>query len=188
MFSRAFPGPEKAELYLKFRNLDHSPEYQREVLAAASGDRRIHVIDRTLPQDEHEALMARSHVLISPHRAEGFGLNLAEAMACGKAVIATGWSGNLEFMNAQNSILLPYKLEPVKDSSGIYSGFDRTQWAEAEVDAGAKALRDIYESPTIATNLAEAARNSISRTLVSKRYTDALFGLSDAAPPKYNAV
>lgn len=180
MFSRAFSGSEKAELYLKCRNLDHFPEYQREVLAAAAGDPRIHVIDRTLPQDEHDAVMARSDVVISPHRAEGFGLNLAEAMACGKAVIATGWSGNLEFMNPQNSILLPYQLVPVKDPSGIYSGLHGAQWAEADIDAGAKSLRELYESPSSVANLAEAARTSISRTLISDRYTDALFGREEA--------
>ena len=149
-------------------------------MQAAASDSRIHVIDRTLPQHEHEALMARSDVVISPHRAEGFGLNLAEAMACGKAVIATGWSGNLEFMNEQNSILLPYQLTPVRDSCGIYSGFDRAQWAEAEIDAGAKALRDLYDSPSAVANLAEAARTSISQTLISDRYTDALFCRDDA--------
>jgi glycosyltransferase involved in cell wall biosynthesis len=188
MFTRAFSGSEKAELYVKCRNLDHFPEYEREVLAAAAGDPRIHVIDRTLPQEEHEALMARSDVVISPHRAEGFGLNLAEAMACGKAVIATGWSGNLEFMNAQNSILLPYQLAPVKDPSGIYSGFKGAQWAEAEIDAGAKSLRELYESPSSVANLAEAARSSISRTLISDRYTDALFGRDDAIARIRNTV
>lgn len=180
MFARAFANSEKTELFLKCRNLDHFPGYKQEVMQAAASDDRIHVIDRTLPQHEHEALMARSDVVISPHRAEGFGLNLAEAMACGKAVIATGWSGNLEFMNAQNSILLPYQLAPVKDPSGIYSGFDGAQWAEAEIDAGAKALRELYESPSSVANLADAARTSISQTLISDRYTDALFCRDDA--------
>jgi hypothetical protein len=100
-------------------------------------------------------------------------------MARGKAVIATGWSGNLEFMNTQNSILLPYRMIPVADPSGIYKGFDGAQWAEVEIDAGAKALRDLYDSPSTVSNLAEAAHASIRRTLVSDRYTDALFGRND---------
>jgi glycosyltransferase involved in cell wall biosynthesis len=175
MFSRAFTKGEQARLILKCRNLEEYPDYQREVMQDAAQDPRIEVIDRTLPQDEHDALLAHCDVLISPHRAEGFGLNLAEAMACGKAVIATGWSGNLEFMNEKNSILLPFQLTPVRDPSGIYTGFEGAQWAEAEIDAGARALRDLYDSPSSVTNLAEAARASISRTLTSSRYTDALF-------------
>ena len=176
MFNHAFTGNEKTELVIKCRNLDLFPEYQLEVMQAVAQDVRIKLIDRTLPQEEHDSLLARSDVLISPHRAEGFGLNLAEAMARGKAVIATGWSGNLEFMNTQNSILLPYRMIPVADPSGIYEGFDGAQWAEVEIEAGAKALRDLYDSPSAVSNLAEAARASIRRTLVSDRYTDALFG------------
>ena len=175
MFSRAFTKSEQARLILKCRNLEEYPDYQREAMQDAAQDPRIQVIDRTLPQDEHDALLAHCDVLISPHRAEGFGLNLAEAMACGKAVIATGWSGNLEFMNEKNSILLPFQLTPVRDPSGIYTGFEGAQWAEAEIDAGARALRDLYDSPSSVTNLAEAARASISRTLTPSRYADALF-------------
>ncbi|HAE29329.1 MAG TPA: hypothetical protein DCG58_19385 [Hyphomonas adhaerens] len=180
MFSRAFTKGEQAELILKCRNLEEFPDYQRDVMQAAAQDPRIRVINRTLPQDEHDALLARSDVLLSPHRAEGFGLNLAEAMACGKAVIATGWSGNLEFMTKKNSILLPFQLIPVRDPSGIYSGFDGAQWAEAKIDAGAQALRDLYDSPSSVANLSDAARNSISRILVPDRYTDPLFGREDA--------
>lgn len=182
MFNRAFARDDKAELYLKCRNLNLFPEYQREVMQAAASDPRIHIIDRTLPQEEHEALVARSDVVISPHRAEGFGLNLAEAMASGKAVIATGWSGNLEFMNEDNSILLPYRLAPVKDSSGIYSAYGDASWAEVEVDAGAKALRDLYESPSSLESLSEAGRRSISTKLTSHRYTDALFDRDPREP------
>ena len=180
MFSRAFTHGENAELILKCRNLEIFPGYKRDVMQAAAQDPRIQVINGTLPQDEHDSLLARSDVLISPHRAEGFGLNLAEAMACGKAVIATGWSGNLEFMNSENSILLPFQLIPVQDPSGIYSGFDGAQWAEAEIDAGAQALRDLYDSPSSVANLSNAAHNSIRRILVPDRYTDALFGRDDA--------
>ncbi|MCC0050331.1 MAG: glycosyltransferase [Rhodobiaceae bacterium] len=183
MFRRAFPGREKVELCVKCRNLRLHPDYQREVMQAADEDARIRIIDRTMPQDEYEALLVSSDVVISAHRAEGFGLHLAEAMASGKAVIATGWSGNLEFMNPSNSILLPYRLTPVKDSSGIYKGYHGAQWAEAEIDAGAHALRDLYDSPSSLESIAEAGRRSIGRTLTSSRYTDALFDrLAHEAP------
>ncbi|MCA8901936.1 MAG: glycosyltransferase [Hyphomonas sp.] len=175
MFRRAFPGDERAELCVKCRNLGLYPDYQDQVMRAAAADPRVHIIDRTMPQDEYEHLIASSDVVISAHRAEGFGLHLAEAMASGKAVIATGWSGNLEFMNARNSLLLPYQLTPVKDSSGIYSGFDSARWAEAEIDAGAKALRELYDSPSSLQSVAEAGRRSIGEALTSRRYTDALF-------------
>ena len=51
-------------------------------------------------------LIARSDCYVSLHRAEGFGYTMAEAMLAGKPVIATGYSGNLEFMNDDNSFLV----------------------------------------------------------------------------------
>ena len=56
------------------------------------------------------ALFARADCYVSLHRAEGFGLTLAEAMALGKPVIATGFSGNTDFMTPANSYLVDWKL------------------------------------------------------------------------------
>ena len=56
------------------------------------------------------------------------------AMAAGKAVVATGWSANLDFMTATNSALVDYALEPVQDSQGIYAG---GRWADADVSDAA---------------------------------------------------
>ena len=54
--------------------------------------------------------MAACDCYVSLHRAEGFGLTLAEAMAIGKPVIATGYSGNVDFMNDANSYLVDYEI------------------------------------------------------------------------------
>jgi glycosyltransferase involved in cell wall biosynthesis len=56
-----------------------------------------------------------SHAYVSAHHAEGWGLGLSEAMAFGKPVIATGYSGNMEFMDARNSFPIPYTLGPVSE-------------------------------------------------------------------------
>ncbi len=54
---------------------------------------------------------------VSLHRAEGFGLGLAECMAMGKPVIATGWSGNMEFMDADSAGLVDFTLVPVREGN-----------------------------------------------------------------------
>ena len=175
MFQKAFPKDRAVELVVKCRNLHMFPSYQREVMALATADDRIRVIDETLCKTDLAKLFACSDIILSAHRAEGFGLHLAEAMAAGRTVVATGWSGNLEFMTPDNSILLPYKLKTVSDPSGIYSGFSSAEWAEVDTDAGARALRDLMDNPRQRHSLSEAARRSVPQHLASHRYTDALF-------------
>ncbi len=59
------------------------------------------------------ALHAGALAYVSPHRGEAWGLGLSEAMSHGVPVLATGWSGNMEFMDERNSIPLRFELEPV---------------------------------------------------------------------------
>ena len=88
-----------------------SPDAEEEVLWAAEGRADIHVIDRSLTAEEKDALMAACDCYVSLHRSEGFGLTMAEAMAIGKPVIATRYSGNVDFMNDENSLLVDYEID-----------------------------------------------------------------------------
>ena len=67
------------------------------------------MIEEYLTPGEKDALTAACDCYVSLHRAEGFGFTMAEAMYLGKPVIATGYSGNLDFMTAENSYLVDYE-------------------------------------------------------------------------------
>ena len=66
------------------------------------------------------SLMANVDSYVSLHRSEGFGLPIAEAMSFGKPVIATGWSGNMEFMDDSNSFPVKYELAEIPVKNGPY--------------------------------------------------------------------
>ena len=85
-------------------------------------------------------LMAAADIVISLHRSEGFGLVPAQAMALGKPVVATAWSGNVDFMNERNSAPVSYSLVPVHDPEGAFQS-DNQKWAEANVEEAALWLR-----------------------------------------------
>lgn len=72
-------------------------------------------LEGDLSPDVLAALHSLCHAYVSAHHAEGWGLGLSEAMAYGKPVIATGYSGNMDFMNEGNSFPLPYTLVPVSE-------------------------------------------------------------------------
>ena len=102
------------------------------------------VVDQPLPRAGYNGLVAACDAYVSLHRAEGFGLTIAEAMAAGKPVIATGYSGNLEFMTDENSFLVPYELVQIPHGSAPYPNSAR--WAEPDRDAAAAAMRAVFES------------------------------------------
>lgn len=88
------------------------------------------------------SLLASVDVLLSPHRSEGFGLALAEAFLAGTPALATGWSGNMEFMSGLAPLLIDYELAPVSDPTGIYKGASQS-WAEPSLDDAVQKLRNL---------------------------------------------
>ena len=174
MFQQAFMDDQNVRMVIKCRNLHLYPAIASDLNDHIDGDDRIEVVSETLSPSQLNALISASHVLVSPHRSEGFGLGLAEAMAMGLPVIATGWSGNLEFMSAQNSILLPYTLESVNDSTGVYENDGRSVWASVNVNDGANAMLQLKQNPSLRHELGKCAQRDIARILNSRIYKEAL--------------
>jgi glycosyltransferase involved in cell wall biosynthesis len=156
-FARAFPNG-GASLVIKTAGSDL---FQREaalLAEAAAPHPNVVVLDRTLGADEYAGLIGSADAYVSLHRAEGFGLTIAEAMALGKPAIATGYSGNLDFMTAENSYLVPYSLTPIPAGTPYPT---ETTWAEPDVAAAAQQLRAVFEDRDEAMRRAEAGRESL---------------------------
>ena len=139
-FRRAFLEDPGAELIVKSSNLEAFPD-GRAMLAAAIGDApNIRHVAEVLAPDALQALYDRADVVVSLHRSEGFGLVPAEAMLRGLPVVATGWSGSTDFLDAQNGCPVRYTLVPARDPQRIYE-FPGLVWAEPDVDHAAELLR-----------------------------------------------
>jgi glycosyltransferase involved in cell wall biosynthesis len=139
-FRRAFAGhvDTTAVLIMKLSGLDLVPLVRAE-LRRRIGDLPVVVIDRPMARAELRSLVATSDVVVSLHRAEGFGLPLAEAMAAGRATIATAWSGNADFTVAGASFPVPYEVVELERDLGPYRR--GMHWAEPDLDAAAEAMR-----------------------------------------------
>jgi glycosyltransferase involved in cell wall biosynthesis len=109
-----------------------------------------------------KALIASADIVLSLHRSEGFGLLPAQAMALGKAVVATGWSANLDFMTPDNSALVDYTLVPVEDPQGLYQG---GRWAEADVHDAAAKLGTLIGDPALRGRLGRQAATDVAAAL-----------------------
>jgi 2-polyprenyl-3-methyl-5-hydroxy-6-metoxy-1,4-benzoquinol methylase len=124
-------------------------------------------MDGYLSAADTEALTASCDCYVSLHRSEGFGLTMAEAMAHGKPVIATRYSGNLEYMTPETSLLVPYRLTPIP--TGIEPYPAGTEWAEPDVTVAAQLMRRVYESPDEAARIGGRAKNHVAERLSPDR-------------------
>jgi glycosyltransferase involved in cell wall biosynthesis len=162
-FKRAFAPGEGPRLLIKTINGPLRPLSEEEVLWAAGGREDIHVVDRSLSVEELAGVMAACDCYVSLHRAEGFGLTLAEAMAIGKPVIATRYSGNVDFMDDENSYLVDYAIGRVGPECEIYP--PEGEWAEPNVEHAARLMREVYREREEAARRGARAAQDIARKL-----------------------
>lgn len=164
-FKRAFSPKDDVLLLLKCSRSDWVPSELRSVQEASRGA-KIRITDCILSKDQIQRLIYLSDCYISLHRAEGFGLTMAEAMGMEKPVIATGYSGNTHFMTTSNSFLVRYELIPIERDHGPYKrGF---VWADPDLDHAAELMRFVYENRESAREVGRRARENVLATLHPK--------------------
>lgn len=154
-FRRAFGDDPGARLVLKAQRLAAAPEQKARLEAVVAAAPNIEVLDATLDQAGLDALIGGADVLLSLHRAEGYGLTLAEAMRRGVPVVATDWSGNTDFVSAEVGFPVPWRLVPAEDPQRTYHHPGMT-WADPDLDAAAVALRRLRDEPGLAARLGAA--------------------------------
>lgn len=144
----AFGDSPEHVLVLKTHGTARAGAAWEEVARAAAARPNVRVLDAALPRRDLWALTSCCDVLVSLHRAEGYGLAIAEAMALGRPVVATGWSGNVDFMTGPGCFAVPWRLVPALDPQATYA-LSGAMWAEADLGAAAAALRQVAGDPAL---------------------------------------
>ena len=146
-------------LVVKTHNSAANPQALAEVCASLADLPGVTFIDETLSRQETWDLESCCDILLSLHRAEGFGFGPAEMMALGKPVVATGWSANMDFMDATNSMPVRYTLKPLAEAVGPYDA--GPLWADADVEHAAWCLGQLATDPALVARLGARARETI---------------------------
>lgn len=188
-FEQAFSSSDDSVgLVIKTNGMSEcSDAYEAFKNGDVTGDPRILWIDRVMDDREIRSLVGQCDCFVSLHRSEGFGRGLAEAMLMEKPVIATGYSGNLDFTNEENCCLVDYVLVPVGE--GEYPFGAGQLWAEADVDMAAGFMRTLVNDPAFAREKGEAGARYIRRhhsfAAVGSRYRRRLeqLGLVERSTP-----
>lgn len=163
-FQQAFPVFSSSRpvcLLIKAIGEDTNPERLEELNAVVAVDKRIKVISGSVSRAEMNGLIKASSAFLSLHRSEGFGRGPAEAMFYGKPTIATGYSGNMDFMNQDNSLLVDYSLYPVGETGYPYAG--RSRWAKPDEDHAAYLIKWVVENEKEAKTKGKKAAHYIKK-------------------------
>jgi glycosyltransferase involved in cell wall biosynthesis len=168
-FEAAFSVHDRVRLVLKVSNADKDPEFSGYLDALVERNARCVVLRQTMETHELAGLVRASDCYVSPHRTEGFGLTVAEAMALGVPVIATDYGGTVDFVTEEVGFPLRYRLVEVDRDHGPYA--KGAIWADPSREHLQELLRRVVANPRAA-----AARGQRARARMREDYSAAAVG------------
>lgn len=147
-------------LVIKTNNADRKPEMSERFYKAIAPIRRhVTIIDGTLEGAEMKSLMSLCDCYVSLHRSEGYGFGLAEAMYLGKPVIATAYSGNMDFCTPETTYLIPHTMKPL--SEGDYPHWEGQAWAEPDSKVAYDVMLELLKNPELGRSKGKMAQRHI---------------------------
>ncbi len=168
-YRRAFSPNEKVTLLLKLVRGELDPAATAR-LSAAAGSANVVIVNQVASRERTLGFVDLCDCYVSLHRSEGFGLTIAEAMALGKPVIATGYSGNLDFMTSENSFLVDHTIVPVETEGPNYRCGGR--WAEPSEEHAAALMREVWRDAATAAAKGSKARADVNAQLAPQEVGD----------------
>lgn len=182
-FIKAFgPEPDDVHLVVKISNSHCNRDIKKKIAERVENNSSITLIDGYMDRLSLNSLMDNADCYVSLHRSEGFGLPIAEAMSIGKPVIATGWSGNMEFMNDNNSFPIKYELTEIPLKNGPYK--DAGCWAEPDSDHAAELMLKVSQNLGTAKEIGFVAKQTMaaqySPEAIGRRMRDRLTWIKES--------
>jgi glycosyltransferase involved in cell wall biosynthesis len=173
-FTRAFAPGEGPALVVKCIDHDAHPEEHARLAAFAGEHPDVHLMPGYIDEAGMAALLHHADTVVSLHRAEGFGFVPAQAMAIGKPVIATRYSGNLDYMSDENAFLVGAVMRPIGPEGAPYPAAGI--WADPDVDQAAALMRLVVDDPAEARSRGARAERDMEA-----RYSPAAAGATMTA-------
>jgi glycosyltransferase involved in cell wall biosynthesis len=180
-----FNADEKVCLVLKTYILNNTEQDKLQTIECIKQIKRDLQLTETAPILLIHGGLSRNEILtihnccdcfVLPHRAEGWGVPHFEALAMGKPVIATGYGGNLEFMQLANSWLLSFNLTPVSGMNRPnYHG--KMHWAEPNLQNLQYCMRDAFNNRNLVSSKGAAGKLKIEQfnyEEINKRFLELL--------------
>lgn len=155
----AFSVSDGAKLILKTINGGKRLKELEEMRWQARNRPDIIIIDEYFDLEKSTALMNACDCYISLHRSEGLGLTMAEAMLLEKPVIATAYSGNMDFMTKETALLVPWEYTKVGDGADGYPA--DAIWAEPDLAVASSIMRKLFDNREFGREIGKLARQDL---------------------------
>lgn len=169
-YLQAFRPDDGAELVIKVSNSKAHEPALIEMANLVEKRTDVKIMNKNIPKSQYETLIRSSGVFLSLHRAEGFGLNLIDAMSRGSVVVGTGYSGNMDYMNDMNSIPISYELTSISEYANIKI---ESQWATPNVLEASEQMRDLYLNAERRKYISENAKHYVESNYSEKAAAEA---------------
>ena len=157
-FRNAFAADDMSvRLVVKVNNA--TPDALRAIRERAGAHQNVMLLEQVYSRAQVNAIIANCNCYVSLHRSEGFGFGPAEAMALGKAVMATHWSGNVDYMRQDNCVGINYQLVTIEQDYGPYK--KGQVWAEPDLTQAAQAMQQLAGNHEWAQQLGMKGKETI---------------------------
>ena len=158
-YADAFSPEEGACCIVKLSHADLDDPAVAEIRALAASRRDVRFIPDLLSPDEMAALFQRCDSYVSPHRSEGLGLTVVEAMHAGKPVVCTGYGGVTDFVTDETAYVVAHRLTEVGPDAAPYpSGF---VWSDPDPASLRRQLRCVFDDREAARAVGRRGRDKV---------------------------
>lgn len=142
----------------------------QELLSIAKQRPDVLFLDKLLTDEEMRILFSNIDCYVSPHRSEGLGLTILEAMSAAKPVIATPYGGVSDFVTADTAFPLDFQFVEVGEGNLPYpSSFI---WADPSIASIRQRMRHVFLNREEAAEIGRRGR-AHARSLFSVSETSA---------------
>lgn len=190
---RAFGKGDSVELWVKSYREDDRPrpiashidDEARRLGVDRDGEADIRVFDEVMGDNDIPAFMRSCDCYVSPHRSEGFGMNVWYAMALGIPVVCTDYGGTRDFAKDDTAWLVsaPSMSSPGPAETAVFPHLGGTRWAEPSVDSLVERMVQVATSPADAEERARNAYGYVHGMYAPRRALGMLRGAVEKAAP-----